>query len=524
MNECDKMFSKIVVFVSSFLILSLGRQCKEQNLILYRDHQYTSNNICPTIHHSFTHIDNFLILFGGYYADMSISTQLAVYDLSANAWLGFDFRRGDGSFLKDYRLSLNELRLESNGELPIPRAEHGASSVSGILYVFGGLSSIGYMNDVISFSPKTFTWKNLNNAKSSHPTGRAGHSMIQHDNQLVIFGGRTEIGGVLRSLNDVWIFDPNINIWTELKSNPLSSAAPTGREYCSSYILHDRLWVFGGLDGATNQVFSDLWVFHLKSHIWYHLQSNNNAYSTFTPPPLYYAHFIPVLQPQPSASTKFSLLIYGGVGSGGYCGDFSLHIASQPATCRPAFTNFGQLYQLDIELQLYPSSRLLFGVGGNESDYISRVTWRDDRSVIVPAAMFQEYDPMTQDGKLYAFEALALSSLDPSVAYEYGGVSALTERQRQRLSHRPTAATAPLSAGGSYLDELENDRNQIESPATEPWNLSRLLFVGPPRSNQGSFGPIEVESDASGSGFTTTLEFQGNVRTWKATDKTLISI
>ncbi|POM61636.1 hypothetical protein PHPALM_29324, partial [Phytophthora palmivora] len=74
--------------------------------------------------------------------------------------------------------SINVMDLAANRFLSLPRRLEAGS------YVFVFLSS--WLQ--VATCWRQWTW----NVNASSPTARRGHSFVTYDNQLVVFGGRTE--------------------------------------------------------------------------------------------------------------------------------------------------------------------------------------------------------------------------------------------------------------------------------------------------------------------------------------------
>lgn len=123
------------------------------------------------------------------------------------------------------------------GDLPA-RAEHTAVFAGDFqdsqekMYVFGGKTLLGEANDFYVFDTKMLTWNVIDNAGSSVPGRRAGHSMVaatvpigvfsssqMQSNELFLFGGRgytRSVGGLRKffGYSDLWRYSLESNMWT----------------------------------------------------------------------------------------------------------------------------------------------------------------------------------------------------------------------------------------------------------------------------------------------------------------------
>jgi Uncharacterized protein conserved in bacteria len=77
---------------------------------------------------------------------------------------------------------------------------------------------------------------------SNSPEPRNAHTMTTRGNQLILFGGHNGS----KHLNDLWIFDIQEKIWTEIKTN---GPPPKGLRGHTTNIIGNKLFVFGGYDG-----------------------------------------------------------------------------------------------------------------------------------------------------------------------------------------------------------------------------------------------------------------------------------
>lgn len=82
---------------------------------------------------------------------------------------------------------------------------------------------------------------------------RVGHTMVTAPSGrgVLLFGGRNKDGD---ALDDVWLLDPKVGIWTQLSSGP-----ERRRQAAMAYDhVREQVWLFGGRRGDT--FFNDLWV------------------------------------------------------------------------------------------------------------------------------------------------------------------------------------------------------------------------------------------------------------------------
>jgi len=173
-------------------------------------------------HHGLAAVGRYLYAFGG-----SIAPGLYVDSLY----------RWDDSVLTWTKLS----RL-IQGDLPQARCHHGFTASNGFLYTFGGLSSSGLLSDTYRFDPLNLSWSNLSlNIKNAGPEPRKGLGFTAIGQNLYLFGGWSSRGIV----NDLWMFDTVNFSWDDL-SLDYAGSAPKSRYFHGFAAAQDMLFLFGG--------------------------------------------------------------------------------------------------------------------------------------------------------------------------------------------------------------------------------------------------------------------------------------
>lgn len=192
---------------------------------------------------------------------------------------------------------------------------------SGKLWLFGGNPSTSAMNDLWKFDPSTSQWTWMKGSTGSGafgtygtlgvpgaantPGGRyGGATWVDSQDRLWLFGGYgLAASGSISHLNDLWRYDPAVNMWTWLggSSNTLangtygtqgipSTANTPGSRYNSSAWLDQAsgsLWLFGGwglpASGSTIGHLNDLWKYDLSTGQWTWMtgSSSISVYGTY---------------------------------------------------------------------------------------------------------------------------------------------------------------------------------------------------------------------------------------------------
>lgn len=209
------------------------------------------------------------------------------------------FKWIDGANITDQASSYG---ASSNG----PGARYHAVEweLNGKHYLFGGLATNVYLNDLWVYDPSTNNWtwlKGYNGttvpsstgsygaigvaSSTNLPLGRALAMGWTLNNKLYLMGGTA--GG--DNYNDLWEYDPITNNWTWIKgSNSYSSAGnygtngveattniPGARYSSASWVANGKFYLFGGfgtVTGSTAAHLNDLWSYNPTTNNWTYIK------------------------------------------------------------------------------------------------------------------------------------------------------------------------------------------------------------------------------------------------------------
>lgn len=196
------------------------------------------------------------------------------------------------------------------GNYPPPRYETSASWVdnSGNLWLFGGGTSMGQMNDMWKYDPTTNQWTwmkgpntsgNLGNygtkgiaAPGNNPPARWAYCRWTDNNgNFWLFGG-SGVNNNSNGYNDLWKFDPSTNNWTWISGSNLLDQQPAYPQKCipsvnnapqARYENHvswkdecGNLWLYSGqwtaASGGQNK--SDVWCYKIQTNEWVYVSGN----------------------------------------------------------------------------------------------------------------------------------------------------------------------------------------------------------------------------------------------------------
>ena len=123
-------------------------------------------------------------------------------------------------------------RHTTRGQGPAPRKAHSMVSFEGKLYIFGGITEQGYVNDMYAVNTLDFKFYKVN-AKGAVPTPRAYHSVTVMENGfMAMFGGlESHWDGKTEKLNllgDFYILNLHDMRWS-LQTLPPGGTVPSRR-------------------------------------------------------------------------------------------------------------------------------------------------------------------------------------------------------------------------------------------------------------------------------------------------------
>eukprot|EP00961_Rhodomonas_salina_P019786 266432-Rhodomonas_salina.1 len=150
------------------------------------------------------------------------------------------------------------------GDKPDAKATMGMAVVESVLYVFGGVVGAAPSIDLHAFDAQSLRWRNLTDAASGDaPSARSGMGMAAVASSLYVFGGLTLSGFV----NDVYLLETTGMIWSNLTGG-VNGLPPSPRDAFGIATVGSSIYVFGGYDDALALLLNDLHVFDTVTHKW----------------------------------------------------------------------------------------------------------------------------------------------------------------------------------------------------------------------------------------------------------------
>lgn len=239
-------------------------------------------------------INHKTILFGGWVENVRMTSDTWIYDSQTNEWtevfplnhpsnrqdhsmyydsnaqkvILFGGFRGYGSYFED----MWEFDYSNNSWINLnpsnkPPGRYGSKIVYDINnirgFLFGGRST-AIKDDTWVYYYSNNSWTELN--ITSRPDTRYWHGMVYdpNNNKIVVFGGN-HVGAPENALEDMWIFDPSNNQWTEV----FPETYPSNRLFFTMiYGSGIQITIlFGGIRSTYNNL-GDTWVLNHGSNSW----------------------------------------------------------------------------------------------------------------------------------------------------------------------------------------------------------------------------------------------------------------
>ncbi|CAL5981415.1 Kelch_repeat-containing protein [Hexamita inflata] len=235
-------------------------------------------------------INQKLITFGGFSKIYHGDTQIATITdkLTIQQKVGPTPRRGhtiasngvnlylfggdsQGSCMNDFWIYSNQWQQLKTTNTPCARYGHSSVIYNNKLYIYGGKNPTtkSLLDDFCVLDLDTLTWSYIQ--CNENPCGRYGHSLLQLDNKLYLFGGTTSAGRV----SDLWQFDLSQQEFKKIFDG-YSSDYPCGRSEAACMSVGSSIIVFGGFDGKS--ALSDIWQIDLHQNTAYQLGETDARY------------------------------------------------------------------------------------------------------------------------------------------------------------------------------------------------------------------------------------------------------
>jgi N-acetylneuraminic acid mutarotase len=160
-----------------------------------------------------------VVVFGGYNGDLNYQSEVDVYDPAAGTWT-------EGARWNNTRLA--------------PVVE-----VNGLVCALGGFRTIdAETEDVECYDVARDEWTSRAPLPS---TSLDSYWPVVYDGKIYVLGGaRLSLDDLVEPLDGAWVYDPELDTWSELA--PL----PAPRAGASAHVIGDRIYVVGGFSESTH--------------------------------------------------------------------------------------------------------------------------------------------------------------------------------------------------------------------------------------------------------------------------------
>mmetsp|Transcript_19289 Transcript_19289/g.31568 ORF Transcript_19289/g.31568 Transcript_19289/m.31568 type:complete len:914 (-) Transcript_19289:355-3096(-) len=147
------------------------------------------------------------------------------------------------------------------GEPPEERSKHSATYIDKKIYVFGGIGSSYFFNDLFVLDTETWNWTKLVTS-GQIPSVRAGHAALAAGRKILVIGGFGP--GAKGYHNDVYLLDTENLQWKQLRP---AGNAPSGRWGHSLVLVGKKAVLFGGYAGGA-RYHNEMYTLDLEKMQW----------------------------------------------------------------------------------------------------------------------------------------------------------------------------------------------------------------------------------------------------------------
>ncbi len=241
----------------------------------------------------------------GGYGDSTLSTTVAIFDPTANAWSSpvttgtFTLRASLASAVVNGKIYVmggaigpetpenmsNKLEIfdpaTNAWSTPVttgtftPRNNLCACVIDGKIYTFGGFDASNDVNTFEVFDPATNAWSSPKTTGTFIPHGAFTAHVI--DGKIYTFGGFDNLAPKgHRVLSEVDVFDPSTNTW----STPATTGTFTARLLHASGVVDGKIYVIGGTSNIRDPFTTNtVQIFDPATNAW----NTPTTTGTFTP-------------------------------------------------------------------------------------------------------------------------------------------------------------------------------------------------------------------------------------------------
>jgi len=153
--------------------------------------------------------------------------------------------------------------VETSGDIPTPRYGHTSVEYDNKLYIFGGYNEAGINKDFYELHLDDFSWHKITSEDSPEPRTQHFSILVEYNNNpcILIYGGKKSKKEIFK---DIHLYDIDNKNWIHL--NTIGSNEPIARFSTKGFINKQKNLVIYG--GTNKDILSDMWELNFKTLKW----------------------------------------------------------------------------------------------------------------------------------------------------------------------------------------------------------------------------------------------------------------
>lgn len=334
------------------------------------------------------------------------------------------------------------------------------------LWIFGGYAAAGDKSDLWYYDTQTQNW--VSATQTNPPSGHDRHALGWDPlhQRLVMVGGVKQSGFSFPVTNEVWVYDPSTNAWTQLVNSlpaPAARADPAMVWDPSS----NHFLVFGGSASAsnTNTKFGDLWTLSID------LATMNARWNQLSP-----SGTAPSARATSCAvfdDSANQLVIFGGELAGGAAAaDTWIYDVASNSWSQPAVTGTVPSGRSFAACTWDPTQQFVTLYGGYDGSAVLNGLYFFDPAI----SQWQSASPSSTPGNLSDASAVFSTALNRTVLF--GGQSAIGSYGNQTWTLEATSPTNQAPGANAGPDQIVDEAQLVTldgSGSSDP-DLDPLTF------------------------------------------------
>jgi hypothetical protein len=146
---------------------------------------------------------------------------------------------------------------------------HCSAAINEGILIFGGFSQSSYQNKTYFFDVKNNKFIEQHNGEKDCPCPRTSAACTVYLNNLYVYGGQDCDA---KYLNDLWVYNYSTNTWEEIIDQE-NDIWPCGRSGHSMNLYNNEIYIFGGKTNNVMEV-NELWKYSIEEKRFILLQES----------------------------------------------------------------------------------------------------------------------------------------------------------------------------------------------------------------------------------------------------------